>query len=85
MPRALARGICGDHAENRKDQNMASSIHKPDGGLQIILVGNPRDGYRALGPFRTRDAVEEYIAREPVDCDSMTVIPLEAQAEWKGF
>ena len=29
--------------------------------MHVILVGNPRDGYRVIGPFKTGDDADNYI------------------------
>ena len=45
--------------------------------MHVILVGNPRDGYRVIGPFKTGDDADNYIDTEPNDVDWMTAMPLE--------
>ena len=53
--------------------------------MYIILVGNPRDGFRVIGPFKTGDDADEYIDTEPENVDWMTVVPLEVPAYETGL
>ena len=53
--------------------------------MYVILVGNPRDGFRAIGPFKTGDDADEYIDTEPENVDWMTVVPLEVPAKATGL
>ena len=53
--------------------------------MHVILVGNPRDGFRVIGPFKTGDDADEYIDTEPENVDWMTVVPLEVPANATGL
>ena len=53
--------------------------------MYVILVGNPRDGFRVIGPFKTGDDADEYIDTEPENVDWMTVVPLEVPAYETGL
>lgn len=47
----------------------------------IILMGNPKDGFRAIGPFASKGFALDYLRADPSSGLDMCLMPLDAPAE----
>jgi hypothetical protein len=49
-------------------------------GMHVVVIGNPVDGIRIVGPFKTAAHAEDYISSDPEGM-YMWIAPLDAPAD----